>query len=122
MQWIPHRGNVHHGEVMAFLRMVRRALGRRLIVVLDRLKAHKAAAEPLSEQSPGGFLFEWLPAYSPELNPVEGLWQHTKGNDMANFVPLGIDDLEAYAIGSLATTRTERTILLGCLAHAGLPL
>lgn len=120
--WIPFRDNIRQGEVMAFLRWLRRALGRDLIVVLDRLKAHTAAATRLSALLPGAFLFEWLPAYSPELNPVEYVWKHTKCDDMANFVPLDIDDLEEFANRSLATTRTEGAILRGCLDHAGLPL
>jgi len=120
--WRAHRGNVRHEEVMAFLRAARRALGRDLIVVLDRLKAHKAAVARLSEQLPGAFQFEWLPAYAPEVNPVEDVWKHTKCDDLANFVPLSIDDLQERANGSLATTRTERTVLQGCLDHAGLPL
>ena len=120
--WIAHRGNVQHGEVMSFLRRIRCALGRDLIVVLDRLSAHKAAAARLSTHSPGAFAFEWLPAYAPELNPVEYLWKHTKYDDLANFVPLGIDDLEEHANASLATTRTEPLILRGCLDLARLPL
>jgi transposase len=31
--------------------------------------------------------FEWLPAYAPELNPVEARWSNTKYSDLANFVP-----------------------------------
>ena len=29
---------------------------------------------------------ERLPAYAPELNPVEGLWSWLKGSQLANFV------------------------------------
>ena len=31
--------------------------------------------------------FEWLPAYAPELNPVEPRWSHAKFGKLANFVP-----------------------------------
>jgi transposase len=34
----------------------------------------------------GWFLFEYFPAYSPELNPVEQCWQYMKNVQMANFV------------------------------------
>jgi len=33
-------------------------------------------------------VFEYLPSYSPELNPVEQCWQMMKNVFMANFVPL----------------------------------
>ena len=35
---------------------------------------------------------EWLPAYAPDLNPVEAMWSCTKYGDLANYTP---DDLWA---------------------------
>ena len=32
-------------------------------------------------------MVEWLPAYAPDLNPVEPAWSHTKYGDLANYVP-----------------------------------
>jgi len=107
---------------VAFLRVVHHHVGGGLIVVLDRFTAHRSAAGRLTTQSPTAFEFEWLPAYSPELNPVEYVWKHTKCDDLANFVPYNVDELEAHASASLTTTRSEPRILRGCLDHAGLPL
>src|ERR1044072_5057646 len=59
-----HRHNVKTPEVEAFLRAVRRRLGRPLVVVLDRLPAHKSAARRLADDP--RFDIEWLPAYAPD--------------------------------------------------------
>jgi len=33
------------------------------------------------------FVFESLPPYSPQLNPQEWVWAHTKYGELANFCP-----------------------------------
>jgi hypothetical protein len=62
-----------------------------LIVIMDRLPAHRPAAKRLIGD---GFEIEWLPGYAPDLNPTEALWSQTKYGDMANFVPDDTLDLE----------------------------
>lgn len=44
------------------------------IVLLDQAPAHVAQRV----QSPDNVILIWLPAYSPELNPVERLWEDLK--------------------------------------------
>jgi len=114
--------NVKHGDVMKFLRSIRRQLGRKLIVVLDRLNAHRSAARKLGSESPGLYWFEWLPAYAPELNPVEGVWNQTKYADLANAVADDIDALAADVQTSLARTASTGDLLKGFFRRAGLSL
>lgn len=54
---------------------------RRLCLVLDNASWHKTMR------------LQWhhiekvfLPAYSPDLNPIERLWQHLKSHHMAGFI------------------------------------
>jgi transposase len=116
------RTNVKHPDVMKFLRCVRRQLGRRLIVVLDRLSAHHSAARKLRDESPGVYQFEWLRAYAPELNPVEGVWNQTKYADLANALPDDIESLSADMRESLEQTRSSQRLLKAFFRHAGLDL
>jgi transposase len=44
------------------------------IVLLDQAPAHVAQRVPI----PANVVLVWLPAYSPELNPVERLWEDLK--------------------------------------------
>lgn len=45
---------------------------------------------------------EYLPAYAPELNPVEGVWGHTKSNALGNYEALTVCDLEETVDQALA--------------------
>ena len=47
------------------------------IVVLDNLGAHKSPAVEAAIQSAGATV-EYLPAYSPDLNPIEKMWSKIK--------------------------------------------
>jgi transposase len=107
--------NVTGEDTEAFLRQVQRALGRKLIVVMDRWAGHRKAAQSLF----GGkrFWIEWLPPYAPDLIPVDKMWGHTKHADLANYVPDDLVDLEIEFEMSIRQTR-ERPQLLRSFFHA----
>jgi len=107
--------NVTGEDTEAFLRQVQRALGRKLIVVMDRWAAHRKAARSLFGDK--RFWIEWLPPYAPDLNPVDKMWGHTKYGDLANYVPHDLVDLEIEFEMSIERTR-ERPELLRSFFHA----
>ena len=48
------------------------------VLVMDNLAAHKTSAvHKLLDAS--GFAYRYLPAYSPDLNPIEPSWAKLKG-------------------------------------------
>jgi transposase len=66
---------------LAYLDQVRRPglrwTKQAAVLVLDNLRAHKTAAvRRLLDRS--GFLYRYLPAYSPDLNPIEPAWAKLK--------------------------------------------
>lgn len=115
-----HERNVKAPEVEAFLRDVQRQIGRSLLVVMDRLGAHKSAARQLAVDE--RFEFEWLPGYAPDLNPVEAVWSRTKYGDLANYVAADIVDLEIEAEMALEATQTNQTLLRSFFHAARLEL
>ncbi len=44
---------------------------------------------------------ERLPAYAPDLNPVEMIWSYLKYGLMANFVPRDVHEVDQVVQGSL---------------------
>jgi transposase len=92
LYFVVYERNVTAEEVKAFLRDVQRSLGRKLIVVMDRWAAHRKAAKELFGDR--RFWIEYLPPYAPDLNPVDKLWGHTKHDDLANYIPDHVLDLE----------------------------
>jgi transposase len=111
--WQFYKSNVVATDVVAFLRTLHRQIGRKLIVVLDRFNVHRKAARLLHEQSTGWLSVQWLPAYAPDLNPVEAIWSCTKYGDLANYVPADLHELEEAVLDSLISqyghTPTKRS-------------
>jgi len=93
--WQFYDDNVVATDVVAFLRSLHRQQGRKLIVVLDRFNVHRKAIRLLKASGAKWLSAEWLPAYAPDLNPVEAMWSCTKYGDLANYTP---DDL--YELGA----------------------
>ena len=104
-----HDKNVTADGVEAFLRWVQRALRRKVIVVMDRWAVHRKAAKNMFGDE--RFWIEYLPPYAPDLNPVEHVWNHTKYDDLANYVPDDVLDLELELEDSLDKTRSSPELL-----------
>ncbi len=105
-----------------FVRLVRafqRELGRKLLIIWDRLPGHRAAERFLDSEK---IQVEYLPAYAPELNPVEWVWSHTKHADLANWVPDDTEELEDELHNSLAGMNQVQQLLRGCVEGTGLSL
>jgi len=109
-------------DVVAFLRSIRRHLRLSLIVVLDHLAAHRSAAPQMVQRSGKALQFEWLPAYAPELNPVEYVWCQSKYGHLANLIPRDIEHLHEHVYDSLEKIGRAAKRLHACFAHARLTL
>jgi transposase len=117
-----HNHNVRFEEVMAFLYLLHRHLRRKFILVLDRYSAHRKAIRLLQEAGVDWFEVEWLPAYAPDLNPVEMLWNHTKYADLANFIPDDVAHLRQAMNVSITHTRRNGPLIRSFFKYAELDL
>jgi len=117
-----HDHNIRFGEVMAFLTLLHHRLRRKFIVVLDRYSAHRKAVRLLQAEHPDWFEVEWLPAYAPELNPVEMVWNHTKYADLANFIPDDVHHLHQAIAHSIRTLSSQFDLIRSFFKYAALQL
>ncbi len=107
--------------VAAFLRDLLRHLRGRVIVVWDRGSNHRGpAVRAVLRRHPRLAVGE-LPAYAPDLNPVEPLWSHLKHGLMANFVPEGLSHLWDAVLGHLSDARHEPQRLRAIWEGSDLP-
>ena len=88
----------------------------------DRWNVHRCAVEYFDTHHPDWFTFEQLPAYAPELNPVEQCWNHTKYADLENFIPDDVDHLQQAIQASITEQSEERELLKSFFAYARLLL
>ncbi len=59
--------------------------GQRVIAITDNAKYHHAKVHRAwREQQAPGFILDYLPPYSPELNPIERVWKRTRRNCVHN--------------------------------------
>lgn len=93
-------------EVVVFLAYLLRQISSPLLIVWDRLPAHKSrlVGEFLASLN-GWIATEYLPPYAPELNPVEYLWGHWKQHELPNVCP---KDLWQLSEGARRTLRRLR--------------
>ncbi len=54
---------------------------------------------------------ERLPAYAPDLNPVEAVWSWLKYGQLANFIPDGVGDLNGEVIDRLVELKFDPGLL-----------
>lgn len=113
--------NLQWPELIRFFLQIRKAVGRGLILILDRSNPHKAAVARIMEKIKS-IQVEWLPAYAPDLNPVEQVWNHTKYDDLANYLPEDIKQLGNAVRSSLKKKRTNQRLLRSFFKEAQLEL
>jgi DDE superfamily endonuclease len=108
-------------RVLQFLKQLCRALGAPITVIWDRLQAH--IGEPVKgwlANNRHRIRAELLPAYAPELNPVELIWGHAKSHSLANFAPLEFHDLAMQAHLSVLAIGDDQPLLRSFLKHCPL--
>jgi transposase len=97
--------------------------GARVTLVWDNLPAHHSLAMQAWLADQRAWLeVEYLPAYAPDLNPVEGLWANLKDVELANRACLSLEELAAAAEQGMGRVRGESGLLFSFLHQAGLSL
>ncbi len=83
-----HRGGIRSAHLVRFLHALRHHRRRPVILLWDGLPAHRSRrTREALHQHRTWLRVEPLPAYAPELNPVEQLWAHLDGTTLANTAP-----------------------------------
>ena len=72
-------------DFLCQLERVSREPGRRVIVIIDNAKYHHAKLHASwRARRQEQFALDFLPPYSPELNPIERVWKRTRRNCLHN--------------------------------------
>lgn len=117
-----HRGEVRAPQIRQFLQHLLRHLPGRIVVLWDGLAAHRAKLiRTWADEHPRIRLVR-LPAYAPELNPVEGLWAWTKGTRLANVCADSLDPVARRVRNGMRCARRSSALLWSFLEKAGLSL
>lgn len=85
-------------DIIKFLKNVLRNTDEKLLVIWDRIQIHRSKkVRAFIEETEGKIKVKYLPAYAPELNPVEYLWGKWKKYAVPNFCPRTFEELKSTA-------------------------
>jgi transposase len=78
------------------LRRISRRPGRRVVVITDNAKYHHARLhKQWRHQHQDHFALDYLPPYSPDLNPIERVWKLTRRQCLHNWYFPSLDEVIA---------------------------
>ena len=122
LYWLADPKNYVTAEmVVKFLRELRKHLRGKVIVVWDGGSNHKGPLiRALCARHPRPHL-ERLPAYAPDLNPVEQLWSYVKYARLPNFVPESLSPLDHTLRGELPAVGQTPSLLKALWHGSKLP-
>lgn len=115
-----YEDNLQGEEVAAFLRQLLRHLRGPIIALLDNGKIHRG--EPVREllARTRRLHLEPFPAYAPELNPDEGVWNQLKRR-LANGRPDTKAELRDVLSEEICRLARSQALLRGCIDQSELP-
>jgi len=120
---LPDDANTHAADIVAFLRKLGRHIPGSMTVLWDRANIHdwsRRVRAYLAEHPK--VKTEKLPAYAPETNPDEMVWQHTKHGRLANFAPQDTAELRSALIEEFHRIHRKPELLAAFIRHAGVPV
>lgn len=115
-------GTYNDVAVIGFLRALKRHFRRqRVILIWDGLAAHKSRAmQAYLARQRAWLTVDRLPAYAPDLNPVEPIWGNVKGGELANICAAELADLRGPLRAGFGRVRRQTHLAFSFLRHAGL--
>lgn len=114
-------GAIRAPQVLQFLEHLLRHLPGKLLVIWDGLPSHRSrAVRAFVTAQQGRLTLEFLPAYAPELNPVEFLWGHWKQHELPNLCPKTFWELSDHARRALRRMRRRPTLVTAFWKQADL--
>ena len=115
------RRSLSEADYIALLDAVHQQLRGPIVLVWDRLNTHRSAAMRRMITARPWLTVFLLPAYAPDLNPVEAVWSHVK-RSLANLSAGSLARLEALVRNRLKSLQYKPGILDGFIAETGLTL
>ena len=116
-----HKGSIKSPQVVEFLHHLQRHVKGRILILWDGAAIHRSRlVRDCLAATHGRVIAERLPAYAPELNPVEYMWAHLKCHELANLITTQAWELSMEATSALRRMRRRSSIITACFTQAEL--
>lgn len=105
-------GSIRAPQAVEFLTHLLRHRRGKVLVIWDGLPVHRSRlVKQFVADQRGRLQLERLPAYAPELNPVEYLWGYWKHHELPNLCPKTFGELSHHARQALRRMRRRPTLV-----------
>ena len=113
---------MNSADVVAFLAHLLREVSGCMVIIWDGAPIHRSRVvrEFLSNGAAQRLHLERLPAYAPELNPGEGLWEQLKGVELRNVCCFNLPHLRHELRDAVKRLRRKPCVLHGFFLGAKL--
>ena len=113
---------LNSADVVAFLEHLLREVPGRMVLIWDGAPSHRRQVmqEFLANGTAQRMHVERLPAYAPDLNPGEGLWQQRKGVELRHVCCVNLPHRRQERRDAVRRVRRKPRIIHGCFKGAGL--
>ena len=116
-----HEGkSVKAQDCVDFLVQLKQNIKSPILLVWDRLQAHRSKKVANFIESQKRFEQFFLPPYAPELNPIEYFWSHLKWVELANFTPTSQEELYNHTKAAICSIRRDKSKLVSFVRHSPL--
>lgn len=107
-----YNGSIRSPQIIEFLKVLQKTICKKLLIIWDRLTAHRSKlVRTHVEAQRGRIALEFLPAYAPEMNPVECVWGYLKHHAMPNYCARDLGDLAVRASRNLRSMQRRPTLV-----------
>jgi transposase len=114
-------GAIRSEQIMDFLTALKRHIKRPLLIIWDGAAIHRSRkVKAWLEDQAGSLAIARLPAYAPELNPVEAIWAYLKKHEIANLCRDTIDEVGHFARNRLKSMQRRSHLIVAFWKQAEL--
>lgn len=108
-------------DVVEFLKVVLKSISDKIMLLWDRSPIHRAdVVKDFLRSVPDELIhLEFLPAYAPELNPDEGVWNNIK-SQLRNSCCFCLTELRQKIFEAKAALVERKDVIFSFFKHAGL--
>jgi len=116
-----HKSSIKSPQVVEFLRHLQRHIPGKILILWDGAPIHRSLlVKHYIASTRKRIVLERLPAYAPELNPVEYMWGHLKVHEIGNLLATQAWELSFEATAALRRMRRRPSIIAACYTQSEL--
>ena len=117
---IHKKRSVKDVDIINFLRQMLKQIEGRIILYLDGLPQHRSKKMKKFLSKHDRMEVRKLPAYSPDMNPDEGVWSYIKTRMLPNLSIRSANDLKEKVKLSLHRLQKRKDLIISFLLHSEL--